>query len=137
MSSLNRLDHIAILVADTDKALEIFHHKLGFPLVFSEILEDQGVRLTHLDMGCTQLQLVQPLRDDIPLARVLAEKGEGLHHLCFYVEDLAQSVSDLEKKGVNSRDPVPRSAPAGKKAVFLKPEETYGVLIELTSHPQR
>jgi len=137
MSALNRLDHIAILVSDTDKALEIFHQKLGFPLVFSEILEDQGVRLTHLDMGGVQLQLVQPLRDDIPLAKVLAEKGEGLHHMCFYVDELARSVDDLRMKGVGCRDAVPRSAPAGKRAVFLKPEDTYGVLVELTSHPQQ
>ncbi|MGQ9504007.1 MAG: VOC family protein [Thermogutta sp.] len=137
MSLLNRLDHLAILVADTDRALDVFHRKLGFPLIFSEILEDQGVRLTHLDLGSMQLQLVQPLRDDIPLAKVLAEKGEGLHHLCFYVDDLGESLADLEKSGVSSRDPVPRSAPAGKKAVFLKPEDTYGVLIELTSHPVR
>ncbi|HPU06848.1 MAG TPA: VOC family protein, partial [Thermogutta sp.] len=62
MSLFHRLDHIAILVADTDRALDVFHRKLGLPLVFSEVLEDQGVRLTHLDMGGTQLQLVQPLR---------------------------------------------------------------------------
>ncbi|MBC7350787.1 MAG: VOC family protein [Thermogutta sp.] len=137
MSVFNRLDHIAILVADTEKALEVFHHKLGFPLVFSEILEDQGVRLTHLDMGSVQLQLVQPLRDDIPLARVLAEKGEGLHHICFYVDDLSRSVDDLRMRGVGCRDALPRSAPHGKKAVFLKPEDTYGVLVELTSPPQQ
>lgn len=137
MNLLNRLDHIAILVADTNKALEVFHHRLGFPLVFSETLEDQGVRLTHLDMGGVQLQLVQPLRDDIPLAKVLAEKGEGLHHVCFYVDDLAHTVDDLKMKGVGCRDAVPRSAPAGKKAVFLKPEDTYGVLMELTSHPRQ
>lgn len=137
MSMLGRVDHIAILVADTDKALEVFHHKLGLPMVFSEILEDQGVRLTHLDLGGPHLQLVQPLRDDIPLAKVLAEKGEGLHHICFYVDDLAEAVAELASRGVGCRDTVPRSAPAGKKAVFLKPEDTYGVLIELTSHPHQ
>ncbi|HOA51137.1 MAG: VOC family protein [Thermogutta sp.] len=137
MSLFHRLDHIAILVADTDRALDVFHRKLGLPLVFSEVLEDQGVRLTHLDMGGTQLQLVQPLRDDIPLAKVLAEKGEGLHHFCFYVEDLNEAVDSLKQNGIGCRDAVPRSAPAGKRAVFLRPEDTYGVLIELTSHPVR
>ncbi len=135
MTALNRLDHIAILVSDTDKALEVFHHRLALPIVFTEILQDQGVRLTHLDLGGgAQLQLVQPLRDDIPLAKFLAERGEGLHHIAFYVDDLRKTLDALASQGIGCQDILPRSAPGGKKAVFLNRGDTYGVLVELTGH---
>jgi len=81
----NKLDHIAILVRDTDEAF--YRDTLRLPVLVSEELAEVGVRLTHLDMGNVKLQLVQPLREDHPLMEQLNEKGEGLHHLCWGVED--------------------------------------------------
>jgi methylmalonyl-CoA/ethylmalonyl-CoA epimerase len=131
-----RLDHIAIVVRDTEEALTFYRDRLGLPVLFSEVMEEQGARLTHLDMGGAHLQLVQPLRDDHPLTVHLNEKGEGLHHLCFLVDSVPDAMQALPAKGLPSRDPAPRRGPNGRKAAFLDPAATRGVLLEITSEPE-
>ena len=131
----NRLDHLAIVVRDTDEALKFYRDVLGLPLLFSEVLPDQPVRLTHLDMGNTQLQLVQPLTPEHPLSAWLDEHGEGLHHFCFFVDSVAQKIETLPEHGIPSRDASPRSGPNGREAAFLETANTRGVLIEITSEP--
>lgn len=131
-----QLDHLAIVVRDTDESLKFYRDVLGLPILFSEILPDQPVRLTHLDMGNTHLQLVQPLTDEHPLQGWLDEHGEGLHHFCFYVDDVTQMIQELPKHGIPSRDKSARSGPNGREAAFIEPENTRGVLIEITSDPE-
>lgn len=132
-----RLDHIAIVVSDTDEALTFYRDTMGLPLLFSEVLEEQAVRLTHLDMGNTHLQLVQPLKDDHPLRDYLDRHGERLHHLCFQVENVPQMMQALPGHGLASRDQTPRRGPRGRQAAFIKPETTRGVLLEITADPAR
>jgi len=130
------LDHLAIVVRDTDESLKFYRDVLGLPVLFSQELPDQPVRLTHLDMGNTHLQLVQPLTDEHPLQAWLDEHGEGLHHFCFYVDSVEQMIDNLPEQGMPSRDASPRSGPNGRQAAFIDPENTRGVLIEITSDPQ-
>jgi methylmalonyl-CoA/ethylmalonyl-CoA epimerase len=130
------LDHIAIVVRDTDEALTFYRDKLGLPFLFSQVMPDAPIRLTHLDAGRgIHLQLVQPLRDDHPLAAWLRERGEGLQHLCFKVGDVAESMRTLPAAGLALRDKAPRSGPNGRKAAFLDPAVTRGVQLEITSEP--
>ena len=131
-----QLDHLAIVVRDTEQALTFYHEALGLPLLFSEVLPDQPVRLTHLDLGNTHLQLVQPLTPDHPLMAWLDKHGEGLHHFCFYVDSVAEQIHTLPEKGLPSRDATPRSGPNGREAAFLETSNTRGVLIEITSEPR-
>lgn len=133
MKSLRELDHLAIVVRDTDEALGFYRDQLGLELVFSEVLADQQVRLTHLNLGSSHLQLVQPLTEDHPLQTHLRERGEGLHHFCFRVANVPEAMVELPKRGLPMRDRAPRSGPAGKQAAFLDPAKTRGVLIELTA----
>ena len=130
------LDHLAIVVRDTEDSLKFYRDVLGLPMLFSQELPDQPVRLTHLDMGNTHLQLVQPLTDDHPLQAWLDEHGEGLHHFCFYVDSVEHMIEDLPDKGIPSRDASPRSGPNGQQAAFIDPENTRNVLIEITSEPK-
>ena len=122
------LDHLAVVVPDTDEALKIWRDRLGLTVLFSEVVNEGAVRLTHLDLGNAHLQLVQPLTPDHPLQAWLAAHGPGLHHFCLRVEDVAQA------KAVA---PVP-SAPQihqgtqGKRALFLDKAATQGVQVELT-----
>jgi methylmalonyl-CoA/ethylmalonyl-CoA epimerase len=127
-----RLDHIAIVVEDTESALGFYRDTLGLPLLFSEVLEEQGVRLTHLDLGNTHLQLVQPLTPEHPLRQVLRARGEGLHHLCFWVESVPEAMSSWPDRGMASRDAAPRRGPLGRQAAFIDPATSRGVLIEVT-----
>lgn len=128
-----RLDHIAIVVQDTEEALQFYRDKLGLPYLFSEVIEDAGVRLTHLDLGNLHLQLVQPLRDDHPLQKHLDGHGEGLHHVCFLVDDVRQAMDRLPREGLAIREGEPHDGPRGRRAAFIDPASTRGVLWELTS----
>lgn len=122
------LDHFAIAVPDTAEALKLWRDTFGFPVLYSEDVNDGTVRLTHLDLGNTHLQLVEPLTPDHPLRAWLAEHGPGLHHVCLKVADV---------DAARAASPVP-TAPAlhqgtrGKRALFLAKSATGGVQLEVT-----
>jgi methylmalonyl-CoA/ethylmalonyl-CoA epimerase len=132
-----RLDHIAIVVRDTDEALTFYRDRLGLPFLFSQVMPDAPIRLTHLDAGGgVHLQLVQPLKDDHPLMAWLQKNGEGLQHLCFKVDSVADSMKTLPGLGLAVRDKAPRSGPNGRASAFLDPAATRGVQLEITSDPR-
>jgi len=122
------LDHLAIAVPDTEAALKTWRDTLGFPLLYSEDVNGGTVRLTHLDLGNTQLQLVQPLTPDHPLQAWLVKHGPGLHHFCLKVEDVGEAI---EVSPVPTA-PKPHQGTQGKRAVFLDKTATQGVQVELT-----
>jgi methylmalonyl-CoA/ethylmalonyl-CoA epimerase len=128
-----RLDHVAIVVRDTDEALGFYRDTLGLPLVLSEVIDDGGVRLTHLDLGNLHLQLVQPLREDHPMQQHLDQHGEGLHHLCLLVDDVPQAIDQLPRMGLAAKSRQPHRGPRGEKAAFIDPASTRGVVWELTA----
>jgi len=127
-----QLDHIAIVVRDTDEALKFYRDVLGLPVVLSEVMEDSKVRLTHLDLGNVHLQLVQPLTPEHPLQQHLAKHGEGLHHLCMLVDNVPQAMAELPKMGLRPGNLNPHRGPRGRQAAFLDPALTCGVLWEIT-----
>lgn len=127
------VDHIAIVVRDTEEALSFYRDTMKLPLKVSEEVPDVGVRLTHLDMGNLDLQLVEPLSKDHPLSQYLDEKGEGLHHICWKMPDVGESVEKLESFGLKPRSTQLHSGVKGKKAAFVDPTCSRGVLWEMTS----
>lgn len=126
------VDHIAIVVADTENALSFYRDQMRLPVLFSEEIASASVRLTHLDMGNLRLQLVQPLTEDHPLQKHLAERGEGLHHVCWKVGDIDDAISGLSDFGLEPNPNEPRDAPNGGRAAFIKSSGTRGVLWEMT-----
>lgn len=128
----NQLDHVAILVKDTEEALSFYRDTLKLKLLLSEELAEIGVRLTHLDAGNVKIQLVQPLRDDHPLQAQLAEKGEHLHHLCWGVDDTRAAMAQLAGYGLDAKAGEPHPAPQGGEAAFIEPSQTRGILWEMT-----
>ena len=129
----NAFDHVAIVVKNTEEALPFYRDKLGLKFLFSEVMHDQNVRLTHLELGGGHLQLVEPLTPEHPLSEHLRQHGEGLHHICFQVENVTQAIGELPSIGLASRDAKPRSGPRGRHSAFLKPETTRGVIFEITA----
>ena len=122
------LDHLAVVVPDTEAALKLWRDTFGFPLLYSEVVNGGTVRLTHLDLGNTHLQLVQPLTPDHPLQAWLAKNGPGLHHFCMKVADVGEAMK---------ASPVPTAPGAhqgthGKRALFLDQAATQGVQVEVT-----
>jgi methylmalonyl-CoA/ethylmalonyl-CoA epimerase len=125
------LDHVALLVPNTEEALEIWRDRVGLTVLYSEVVNNGAVRLTHLDMGNTHLQLVEPLQPGHPLHRWLEQHGPGLHHLCFKVDDVQQAFVDLPGQGLPTA-PAPHQGTQGKRALFLAAGPTQGVQLEVT-----
>jgi methylmalonyl-CoA/ethylmalonyl-CoA epimerase len=128
----NSLDHVAIVVPDTEAALTIWRDKFGLAVLFSETINGGALRLTHLDLGNTHLQLVEPLTADHPLAAWLAAHGPGLHHLCLSVDDVGEASAALEAHSLAPGEPQPHQGTKGKRALFLDRAGTDNVQVELT-----
>jgi methylmalonyl-CoA/ethylmalonyl-CoA epimerase len=126
------LDHLAIAVPDTEAALKIWRDQFGFPVVVSEVVNNGTTRLTHLDLGNTHLQLVEPLTDDHPIRKWLAENGPGLHHFCLKVDDVGEAYEHVGELGLPPAGPPPHQGTQGKRALFLDSSQTDTLRVELT-----
>ena len=124
------LDHLAIAVPDTDAALKIWRDQLGLPFLYSEVVNEGTVRLTHLDLGNTHLQLVEPLTPDHPLQAWIANNGPGLHHFCLKVDDVDEAMANAP---VPTRS-TPHEGTQGKRALFFQNGATQGVQVEITGN---
>jgi len=129
VTPLRRLDHVAVLVRDTDRALEYFAGTLGLRVAGTEVIEAPHVRLTYLDAGAAFLQLVEPLDAESPLAAQLARHGEGLHHVAFAVDDVAGAAAALADDGA---PPVTLGSGRGRESAFVPGDPHHGVRVEVT-----
>lgn len=126
---IRRLDHVAVAVRDTESALAHFRDHLGLEVVAVDYPPEIPVKLTYLDLGNAWLQLVEPLSRKHPLTRWLDEHGEGLHHICFGVDDV---VAELERIGPPDVPLPPLASGRGRPAGFSAGEPAHGVRIECT-----
>tara|TARA_B100000745_G_C20072249_1_gene366080 strand:+ start:461 stop:898 length:438 start_codon:yes stop_codon:yes gene_type:complete len=124
------LNHIAIAVKNIEETLELY--RLLFGLESGQIKEivDQGVRAALIKVGKTQLEIIQPVQASGSVSRFINKKGEGLHHICFEVENLRATLKRLDEQGIELIDSSPREGLSGMIA-FLHPSATRGTLIEL------
>ena len=127
-TKLRRLDHVAIAVRDTEEALRYFRDRLGLQVASAEELESPRVRLTYLDAGNAYIQLLEPLEPGEPLARWLDENGEGLHHICFGVDDVLGAARELT---VDGAAPTPGGG-RGRVSTFVPGSPVHGVRVECT-----
>jgi catechol 2,3-dioxygenase-like lactoylglutathione lyase family enzyme len=116
---IRRLDHVAVAVADTELALEYFSGRLGLSVVATDVVERPHVRLTYLDAGNAYIQLVEPLDADSPI-------GEGLHHICFGVDDVEGDAGRL------GDGPVSLGGGRGRVSAFVPGPRHHGVAVECT-----
>jgi methylmalonyl-CoA/ethylmalonyl-CoA epimerase len=131
LSGFRGLDHLAIVVPDTEAALRVWRDSFGFPVLYSEKVNNGAIRLTHLDLGNTHLQLVEPLTPEHPLQTWLSEHGPGLHHFCLKVDDVGEAMTGASKLGL-LKEAMPHQGIQGKRAVFLDASQTQHVQVELT-----
>lgn len=129
MTVVRRLDHIAIAVRDTEAALERFAAGYGLAVSASEVIERPHVRLTYLDCGNASIQLVEPLDDESPIAEFLAAQGEGIHHLCFGVDDVPEGAAALAPDGT---PPAAIGSGRGRPSAFVAGEPPCGARVEVT-----
>jgi methylmalonyl-CoA epimerase len=131
---LGRVHHVAVVVGDMAPALRFWRDTLGLELEVVEEIAQDRVRIAFLPVGESKIELVEPTDDTTGVARFLASKGEGFHHVCFEVGNLAETLLRLEIDGVELIDTAPRKGAEGPVA-FLHPRSCHGVLVELIEAP--
>jgi methylmalonyl-CoA/ethylmalonyl-CoA epimerase len=126
-----RIDHIAIVVPDVGAALKFWQEALGLELSHVEEVPDQESLVAFLPSGESEVELVRPTSATSGVARYLSKRGPGLHHICFEVEDILETLERLKACGIRLIDETPKIGTGGKKIAFVHPYSTGGVLVEL------
>ena len=125
------LDHVGIAVHSLDESLPVFESITGGKGHGRERVEQQGVEVVFLGSGDGRLELLAPTRDDSAVAKFLARRGPGMHHLCYRVDDVAAELARYRAAGAQLIDETPRPGAAGHLVAFIHPKSTGGVLVEL------
>jgi methylmalonyl-CoA/ethylmalonyl-CoA epimerase len=132
---LNRIYHLGYAVADIEAASRFYAQNFGAVPGETEVVEEQGIVATMLRVGESNIELLQPTRRDSPVAKFLAERGEGFHHVAFEVEDIGMTLAELKRNGVELVDERPRRGAGGTRVAFVHPAGAFGVLTELVELP--
>ncbi len=128
---INHVDHIGIAVRSLDEAVPVYENALGLRCERREEVPAQKVRTAFFDVGGVHLELLEPTSPDSPIARHLAERGEGLHHIALCSDDIIGQLAQAAGAGVRLINDKPFEGAGGKLVAFLHPKSTHGVLTEL------
>jgi methylmalonyl-CoA/ethylmalonyl-CoA epimerase len=125
------LDHIGIAVANLADALAFYRDALGLEIDAPEEVASQRVRAHFIPAGEAALELLEATADDSPIAKYVAKRGPGLHHITLRVDDIAAALAQLKARGVRLIDEAPRPGAHGSLVAFIHPASAHGVLVEL------
>ncbi|MCA9821580.1 MAG: methylmalonyl-CoA epimerase [Dehalococcoidia bacterium] len=129
---ITRIHHVGLVVQDADEALKFWRDVIGLEVTDDRVIDDQGVRGVLLKIGNSEVELLEPTRDDTGVARFLETRGEGMHHLCFESDDVAKELETAASRGIELIDQSPRPGLAGMIG-FLHPKSNHGVLVEFAT----
>lgn len=127
---IKRIHHVGIVVRDMQQAMSFYCDKLGLRPHRMETMQEQGVKAVLLALGESEIELLEPIVPDNGVARYLERRGEGLHHVCFEVDDVDRELASLKARNVELIDQAPRDGLAGR-ICFLHPSALDGTLVEL------
>jgi methylmalonyl-CoA/ethylmalonyl-CoA epimerase len=132
------INHIAIAVRNLEDAERLYESALGLKVTHREVVEEQGVRTSILETvaGDTAIELLEPIGENSPIFKFLEKKGEGIHHICFKVDDIESALQRLKNQGIKLINDAPKPGVHGTKVAFLHPKALNGVLIELAELPK-
>ncbi len=128
---LTEIDHVAIAVADLEAAIAYYEDTFGCSVDHREVIEKDGVEEALLKVADSYVQLLTPIRDDSPVAKYLASKGEGIHHIGYRVDNCAEALERVKAAGHRVIDETPRPGSRGTTVAFVHPKGAFGTLIEL------
>ncbi len=131
MPHVKQINHVAVVVDDMDKALSFWRDALGMELHELRDVPAENSQVAFLPLQGSEVELVRPTSADSGIAKFLAKRGPGMHHICLEVDDIEGMMSQLKSKGVRLINDEPRTASDGKKYAFIHPESASGVLVEL------
>jgi methylmalonyl-CoA/ethylmalonyl-CoA epimerase len=126
------LEHVGIAVADLEQALAFYRDALGLEVALPEDVTSQRVRAHFIEAGQASLELLEATAADSPIAKYVAKRGPGLHHITLRVDDIAAALTRLKAGGVRLIDETPRTGAHGALVAFIHPASAHGVLVELT-----
>jgi methylmalonyl-CoA/ethylmalonyl-CoA epimerase len=128
---LTEIDHVAIAVSDLEAAIAYYRDTFGAEVAHREVVESDGVEEALLRVADSYVQLLTPTRDDSPVAKYLQNRGEGLHHVGYRVDDCAAALEAVKAHGGRVIDEAPRRGSRGTTVAFVHPKGAFGTLIEL------
>jgi methylmalonyl-CoA/ethylmalonyl-CoA epimerase len=131
-----KINHIAVVVPDVHAALGFWQQALGLNLSHTERNEGEEVEIAFLPVGDSEIELIAPITESSGVAKFLANRGAGLHHLCIEVDDIAASMAQLAANGAQLINESPRTRDDGTRYAFVHPKSTGGVLVELYELPK-
>lgn len=131
MPRIKSINHVAVVVDDMQKALSFWRDALGMELHGLRDVPAEKSQVAFLPLTGSEVELVTPTTDDSGIAKYLAKRGPGMHHICLEVDDIVGMLAQLQAKGIRLINEEPRIAADGKKYAFIHPESTSGVLVEL------
>ena len=130
-NNMDKIEHIGIAVKDIDKSNEIFRSLFDKPHYKIEEVLSEGVKTSFFQVGPNKIELLEATGEDSPIAKFIAKKGEGIHHIAFAVTDIHSEMARLEKEGFQLLSKEPRNGADNKLVAFVHPKSSNGVLVEL------
>lgn len=128
---ISHIEHIGIAVKNIDESIKYYEEVLGLKCYAIEEVKDQKVKTAFFIVGQTKIELLESTEPDGPIGKFIEKKGEGIHHIAFATNNLANTLTEVESKGVQLIDKQPRKGAEGLNIAFLHPKFTGGVLTEL------
>ncbi len=132
---LGPVDHIGIAVADLEAGKRLYGEVFGLDLVFEEEVPTERVRVAAFDGGGMKLELLASTDPEGPIGKFVAKRGEGIHHVCYRVDDVAAVLAHLQAQGLRTLDETPRPGAGGCQVAFIHPKSAGGVLVEISQPP--
>lgn len=128
----NKIDHIGIAVKSLESVKKFFYTVFGIIPDYEEVIEDQKVKIVGFKIGKSTTEFLEPIGTDSPISSFLEKRGEGLHHICFGVNDIQEILTKMKSHGIKLIDDSPRNGMNGKKIAFVHPKSFFNVLLELS-----
>ena len=128
---IEKIEHIGIAVKNLDEANKIYEQLLGTAPYKMEMVDSEGINTSFFKTGESKVELLQAIKDESAIAKFIAKKGEGIHHIAFAVEDIYKEIKRLKKEGYTIINESPKKGADNKLVCFVHPKNTKGVLIEL------
>ncbi|QBN19078.1 methylmalonyl-CoA epimerase [Flavobacterium nackdongense] len=128
---MRKIEHIGIAVSNLNETAKIYEKLFGAPAYKEEEVASEGVKTAFFSSGPNKIELLEATNPESPIAKFIAKKGEGIHHIAFDVEDIFSEVNRLKNEGFIVLNETPKKGADNKLVVFLHPKSTNGVLIEL------
>jgi methylmalonyl-CoA/ethylmalonyl-CoA epimerase len=128
-----RIHHVGVAVHDLEEAFDTYARLFGAELEHRETLASQGAEAIAVKVGDSRVELLGPLGGDTPVGRFLTRRGPGMHHVAYWVDDVAATVAELAREGAQLIDEEPRRGLYGLQVAFVHPDSVHGVLTEVVS----